>query len=104
MPPKSQVTALKPTQKSKKLQLVLSYLVVSEIHAGTKVYNQEGKHNASFEAYHLIVTSFFKADKFPFNDSDFKAIFNVTDYSKSQLFDQVLANSHQALCGIRAWI
>ena len=85
MPPKSQVTALKPTQKSKKLQLVLSYLVVSEIHAGAKVYNQKGKHNASFEAYNLIVTSFFKADKFPFNDPDFKSIFDVREYSHDQL-------------------
>lgn len=85
MRPKSQVTALKPTQKSKKLQLVLSYLVVSEIHAGTKVYNQEGKHNASFEAYYLIVNSFFKADKFPFNDPDFKSIFDVREYSHDQL-------------------
>ena len=67
MAPKSKVTALKPNQKSKKLQSVLAYLVVTEIHSGSRVYSQEGKLQASFDAYRLIVESFLKADKFPFN-------------------------------------
>lgn len=74
-----------PTHHSKKLQTVLCYLVVCEIHASITVYSTEGKQTAAFDAYKQIIPSFFKQIKFPFKDDDFKAAFDVRLFTEEQL-------------------
>lgn len=101
MPPKDLIPKLlKPNQKSKKLQSFLAYIAVSEVHASSETYSTEGKHQAAFDKFKLIVLQFFKADTFPFNDEHFNTVFDVKEFSTEQL---MLSTSKNPLTPTGLW-